>query len=87
VTSQSAVHEPTTLDEWGTSIAAAVGKGFEEDIRQMMEWFAAAPENKIACGTVDPGDDHSWEDLGVKASTFRNWLGRTKWTGPADIAG
>ncbi|OJJ35675.1 hypothetical protein ASPWEDRAFT_172472 [Aspergillus wentii DTO 134E9] len=81
VTSQKAVFDPITLDEWGSTVAAATGKGYEDDIRQM-EWTVVAPKNKIAYGTINPDDDTSWRDLGVRASTFEEWIERTKWNWP-----
>ncbi|KAL3441665.1 cinnamoyl-CoA reductase [Aspergillus insuetus] len=80
--SQPAVYSPITLDEWGATVARTVGKGYEEDIRQMMGWIAFAPEDKICYGTMEPEEDTSWEDLGVRASTFEEWLGRARWDGP-----
>ena len=85
VTSQPAVHEPTTLEEWRSSQLGAAGKGFAEDASQMMEWTAVAPKDKIEFGTMDPNDDHSWEDLGVRATSFREWIENTGWTTPAEI--
>jgi hypothetical protein len=46
-----------------------VGKGYEEDIRQMMQWISVAPDEKVCYGTMNFRDDKSWEDLGVRAST------------------
>jgi hypothetical protein len=85
MTSKPAVYEPTTLEEWHSSQVAAAGKGFAEDATQMMEWTAVAPKDKILFGTMDPKDDHSWEDLGAKATSFREWIEKTGWTGPAGI--
>ncbi|KAH6897466.1 hypothetical protein B0T10DRAFT_584198 [Thelonectria olida] len=82
VTSKPSRFESTTIDEWGSVVAATVGKGYEEDIRQMMQWIAVAPNDKICYGTMSPEDDTSWEDLGVRASTFEEWLARSKWEGP-----
>lgn len=63
-------------------MAATVGKGYEEDIKQMMEWIAMAPDDKICYGTRDQTEDTSYEDLGVKASTLADWMRRTAWQGP-----
>ncbi|CAP98652.1 hypothetical protein E8E15_010513 [Penicillium rubens] len=81
-TSRKAVFDPITLDQWGATVAATVGKGYEEDIRQMMQWISVAPDEKICYGTMDPRDDMSWEDLGVRASTFAEWMERASWRGP-----
>jgi hypothetical protein len=82
ITSRKATFEPTPLEQWGATIAAAAGKGYEEDMKQMMKWVSIAPDNKICYGTIDPKDDQSWEDLGVKASTFAEWVERESWKGP-----
>ncbi|GKZ17805.1 hypothetical protein AbraIFM66951_001069 [Aspergillus brasiliensis] len=80
--SQSAIYDPITLDDWGATVARTVGKGYEEDIRQMMEWITIAPDEKICYGTMDPQEDRSYADLGVRASTFEEWLERSGWHGP-----
>jgi hypothetical protein len=36
----------STPDQWGATVAATVGKGYEEDIRQMMQWISVAPDEK-----------------------------------------
>ncbi|KAE8393120.1 hypothetical protein BDV23DRAFT_180998 [Aspergillus alliaceus] len=74
--------DPITIGQWGATVAATVGKGYEEDIKQMMEWIAIAPDDKICYGTMRPQDDRSYEDLGVKASTFGDWVRRSAWKGP-----
>lgn len=73
---------PSTIDQWGATVAATVGKGYEEDIKQMMEWISVAPDDRLCYGTIKPEDDKSWEDLGVKASTFTEWMDRASWRGP-----
>ncbi|PYH89760.1 cinnamoyl-CoA reductase [Aspergillus ellipticus CBS 707.79] len=84
VTGQPAVFAPISLDEWGEVVARAVGRGYEEDIRQMMQGIAVAPEEKICYGTMEGGEgDRVVEELGVRASSFAEWLGRTGWRGPA----
>ncbi|QMW32500.1 hypothetical protein G4B84_007931 [Aspergillus flavus NRRL3357] len=82
ITSQEATFDPITLDQWGATVAATVGKGYEEDIKQMVEWIAVAPDDKICYGTRDQTEDTSYEDLGVKASTLADWMRRTAWQGP-----
>ncbi|KAL3474622.1 hypothetical protein BJX99DRAFT_231328 [Aspergillus californicus] len=82
ITSREAFFSPSTLDEWGAVVAETVGKGYEEDIRQMMQWIAVAPDGKVCYGTMDPGEDRSWEELGVRASSFEEWIGRG-WLGPS----
>jgi hypothetical protein len=82
ITLRSAIFEPITLDQWGATVSETVGKGYEEDIKQMMQWISVAPDDKICYGTMDPEDDTSWEDLGVRASTFVEWTERASWRGP-----
>ncbi|RSL90032.1 hypothetical protein CEP51_000896 [Fusarium floridanum] len=81
-TSSPSSFKSTTIDQWGDTVAATVGEGYREDIKQMMQWIAEAPEEKICYGTMDPKEDTSWQDLGVRASTFEEWLARTNWKGP-----
>ncbi|OJJ89413.1 NmrA/HSCARG family protein [Aspergillus glaucus CBS 516.65] len=81
-TGKKAMFDPISLDEWGSTVAAAAGKGYEEDIRQMMEWVGVAPGEKVCYGTMESGEDRSWEELGVRASTFEEWLERSGWRGP-----
>lgn len=82
ITSQDATFDPITLDQWGATVAATVGKGYEEDIKQMMEWISVAPDDKICYGTMDRSEDRSYEDLGVEASSLEDWMRRTAWQGP-----
>lgn len=81
-TGQPAVYNPITIDEWADMASRAVGPGFKEDIRQMMEWFSIAPEDKSCYGALDPADDIAQEELGLEASSFEDWLKRTNWAGP-----
>ncbi|KNG80303.1 hypothetical protein ANOM_011270 [Aspergillus nomiae NRRL 13137] len=83
-TSRPARFKPSTLHEWGATVSASAGAGFERDIRQMIEWITVAPDDKICYGTMDPDEDQSESDLGVRASTFQEWLERSGWTGPDD---
>ncbi|KAK3297267.1 uncharacterized protein B0H64DRAFT_473404 [Chaetomium fimeti] len=82
VTGQPAIHSPTTAEEFGNSTAPFVGPAFKEDAKQMMEWAAITPKNKVAYGSLDPEADRSAEELGLAASSFEEWLKRTGWTGP-----
>ncbi|PVI05790.1 NAD(P)-binding protein [Periconia macrospinosa] len=83
VTGQPSIYYPISLEEYGDFAASMIGPGFKEDIMQMMEWVATAPQNKICYGSMDP-DDRSAEELGVKASTFEEWLRRSWWKGPEE---
>lgn len=84
VTGQPAIYSPISMDEWSDLASKAVGNGFKEDIRQMMEWISIAPEDKICYGALDPAEDSSWEDLHLQASSFENWLRRSGWRGPPE---
>lgn len=82
VTGAPARYESISLEEWTSTVVSVAGKGFEEDIRQMVQWVRDAPADKVCYGTMDPAADSSWEDLGVRASTFEEWILRNKWEGP-----
>ncbi|KAJ5885226.1 NmrA-like [Penicillium taxi] len=84
VTGQRAIYSPISIDEWADLASKAVGNGFKEDIRQMMEWISIAPEDKICYGALDPAEDSSWEDLHLRSSTFEDWLVRSGWRGPPE---
>ncbi|KAJ5816191.1 hypothetical protein N7447_008424 [Penicillium robsamsonii] len=81
-TGQPAIYDPITIDEWADMASHSVGPGFKEDIRQMMEWFSIAPEEKRCYGALDPADDVALEELGLEASSFEDWLKRSNWAGP-----
>ncbi|KAH6648131.1 putative cinnamoyl-CoA reductase [Truncatella angustata] len=82
ITGQPAIHSPLSLDVWTDMTVGMLGPAFRDDVKQMMEWVAMAPKEKICYGALDPDDDRSMEELGVAASTFADWLRRTGWTGP-----
>lgn len=80
-----AYFDPISLDEWGSTVAQAAGKGYERDITEMMEWVALAPDERVCYGTFDAGEEeNAREELGpgVRASSFEEWLDRTGWRGP-----
>ena len=82
VTGHAARHEPMTARRWGQMTAPLVGPAFEEDATQMMQWAAETPDNTIAFGSQEAGTDESYQRLGVRASTFKEWLPRSGWKGP-----
>ncbi|KAH6630697.1 hypothetical protein B0J18DRAFT_448764 [Chaetomium sp. MPI-SDFR-AT-0129] len=83
VTGQPAIHDPESAEEFAELTVPLVGRGFKEDAKQMMEWAAIAPKDKVAYGALDRRElDHSVEELGVVASSFEEWLKRSGWTGP-----
>jgi hypothetical protein len=82
ITGQPACHDPDTADTFGEMTAPLVGPAFKEDAKQMMEWSAVTPAEKICFGAMDPEEDDSYELLGVRASTFEDFLLRSGWKGP-----
>ncbi|RAL13292.1 NAD(P)-binding protein [Aspergillus homomorphus CBS 101889] len=83
VTGQPAVHDPITPERFGEMAAPFVGPAFKEDAKEMMEWASVAPADKICYGAFTEDQDRSFEELGLKASSFEEWLARSGWTGPA----
>lgn len=81
VTGQPAIHKPITAEEFAEMTAPRVGPAFAEDAKEMMEWAAVAPANKICYGAFAEDQDDSFEELGLKASTFEEWLHRSGWMG------
>ncbi|KAF6817915.1 cinnamoyl-CoA reductase [Colletotrichum plurivorum] len=81
VTGQAAVHDPITPREFGEATVPLVGPGFQSDAQQMMEWASVTPADKICFGAMEPHEDISPE-LGLKASSFEEWLLRSGWKGP-----
>jgi hypothetical protein len=65
-------------------VAPRLGSVFKLDTQQMMEWAAVAPADKVAYGSINPGDEGLGK-LGVSASTFEEWLRRSGWTGPTEV--
>lgn len=83
VTGQPAIHEPISAEEFAELAVPWVGPAFKEDAKQMMEWAAVMPSDKICYGAMDADQDESFEMLGSKASSFEDWLHRSGWAGPA----
>ncbi|PYH48702.1 putative cinnamoyl-CoA reductase [Aspergillus saccharolyticus JOP 1030-1] len=83
VTGQRAIHDPISAEEFGERTAPFVGPAFKRDATEMMEWAAILPADKICYGAYAEDEDHSFEELGLKASSFEEWLHRSGWTGPA----
>ncbi|GJC78599.1 nmrA-like family domain-containing protein 1 [Colletotrichum liriopes] len=82
LTNQPAVHSPITPEQFGEMTAPFVGPALKSDAQQMMEWASVTPSDKVCFGAMEPHEDHSFEDLGLKASTFEDWLERSGWKGP-----
>ncbi|CRG86210.1 hypothetical protein PISL3812_03213 [Talaromyces islandicus] len=83
VTGQAAVHEPISAEEFAELAVAFVGPAFKEDAKEMMEWAAVMPADKICYGAFDADQDHSVKELGLSATSFESWLYRSGWRGPA----
>ncbi|RFU81405.1 cinnamoyl- reductase [Trichoderma arundinaceum] len=82
VTGQPAIHNPISAEEFGELAVPFVGPAFKEDAKQMMEWAAVMPADKICYGAMDTYEDDSFKTLGLKASSFEQWLRRSGWMGP-----
>jgi hypothetical protein len=82
VTGQPAIHDPITPEEFGDLTVPRVGPAFKRDATEMMEWAAVAPADRICYGALTENQDRSLEELGLKASSFEEWLRRSGWAGP-----
>ncbi|KAL4911143.1 hypothetical protein BDW74DRAFT_172599 [Aspergillus multicolor] len=82
VTGIPAIHDPISPERFGELTAPFVGPAFERDATEMMQWAAEAPANKICYGAFPEDWDTSFEELGLKASSFEEWLVRSAWRGP-----
>jgi hypothetical protein len=82
-TGQPAIHDPISAEEFGEMTAPFVGPAFKQDAQDMMEWAAVAPADRICYGAFTEDQDRSFEELGLKASSFEEWLRRSGWRGPA----
>ncbi|KAF7557959.1 hypothetical protein G7Z17_g348 [Cylindrodendrum hubeiense] len=84
LTGQPAAHDPISPEEFGEMTAPFVGPAFKSDAQQMMEWASVTPADKTCFGAMDLHEkmNDSFEELGLKASTFEDWLRRSGWKGP-----
>lgn len=84
LTGQPAVHDPISPEQFGEMTAPFVGPAFKSDAQQMMEWASMTPADKICFGAMDLHEEinDSFKELGLKASTFEDWLRRSGWKGP-----
>ena len=83
VTGQAAIYEPLSAEEFAELAVLSVGPAFKQDAKEMMEWAAVMPADKICYGALDADQDDSLKELGLSATSFENWLHRTGWKGPA----
>ncbi|KAF5676553.1 cinnamoyl reductase [Fusarium heterosporum] len=83
VTGQPSVHVPITPEEFGEATVQYAGPDFRLDAQKMMQWASIAPADKVCYGALDPKMmDETFKELGIKASTFEDWLQRSGWKGP-----
>ena len=82
VTGQPAFHDPDSPERFAELTAPFVGPAFKKDAQHMMEWASISPADKICYGAKDIHElDESEKELGLKASTFEDWLQRSGWKG------
>ncbi|KAF4955649.1 hypothetical protein FSARC_11797 [Fusarium sarcochroum] len=83
VTGQPAVHDPISPETFGEMTAPFVGPAFKLDAQKMMDWASVTPSDKVCFGAMDHEKmNDAFEELGLQASTFENWLRRSGWKGP-----
>ncbi|KAF1986040.1 putative cinnamoyl-CoA reductase [Aulographum hederae CBS 113979] len=82
VTGKPAVVSPISFEEFGDLSSALVGPAFKEDAIEMMQWTAVAPDDKTCFGAFEMEAERAGEELGLKASSFEEWLIRSGWSGP-----
>ncbi|GJN90129.1 hypothetical protein Rhopal_003128-T1 [Rhodotorula paludigena] len=78
ITGDPSVWEPLTPEQR----AAFLPPFLVSAIENMYGYFEEIDSSKTCYGTMDPKDDTSFQDLGVKASTVEEWLARTGWRAP-----
>ncbi|GAA5995836.1 uncharacterized protein JCM10292_004778 [Rhodotorula paludigena] len=72
-TGEKAIGEPLSMAEALEGILVEQ----HEMWRQMYGWHDNKPVGTVCYGLFKPSEDRSWEDLGVKASSFDEFLNRT----------
>lgn len=82
VTGRPAVHSPISFEEFGELCSKFVGPAFKEDASEMMQLAAMAPADKTCYGAFELEAERANEELGLKASSFEDWLRRSGWAGP-----
>ncbi|GAM34514.1 cinnamoyl-CoA reductase [Talaromyces pinophilus] len=82
VTGQPAIHDPISAEEFAEFAVPVVGPAFKEDAKEMMEWAAVMPADKICYGAFDTDQNEAMKILGLKATSFEDWLHRRNWKGP-----
>lgn len=82
VTGQPANHDPISAEEFAEFAVPVVGPAFKEDAKEMMQWAAVMPADKICYGAFDTDQNEAMKILGLKATSFEDWLHRSNWKGP-----
>ncbi|KAI7976733.1 hypothetical protein EIK77_009964 [Talaromyces pinophilus] len=77
-----AIHDPISAEEFAEFAVPVVGPAFKEDAKEMMEWAAVMPADKICYGAFDTDQNEAMKILGLKATSFEDWLHRSNWKGP-----
>ncbi|GAA5950482.1 hypothetical protein JCM21900_004821 [Sporobolomyces salmonicolor] len=78
ITGEKAIFDPLSMEKALELVSSRTGLGMIKEFEEMFLWLDAAPGDKAAYGTMDEKDT-SFEDLGVKASTFEEFLERSGW--------
>ncbi|KUL90929.1 hypothetical protein ZTR_00740 [Talaromyces verruculosus] len=82
VRGQPAIHDLISAEEFAEFAVPVVGPAFKEDAKEMMEWVAVTPAHKICYGAFDSDQSEAVEMLGLKSTSFEDWLHRSTWKGP-----
>ncbi|KAH6950178.1 hypothetical protein DER45DRAFT_649794 [Fusarium avenaceum] len=83
VTGQPATHKPISPAKFGEMVTPFIGPAFTLDAQKMMEWASVVPGDKVCYGAMEYDKlNETFQDLGLKASTFEDWLRRSGWSGP-----
>ena len=82
VTGQPAIHGPISAEEFAEFAVPVVGPAFKENAKEMLGWAAVTPAHKICYGAFDSDQSEAVEMLGVKATSFEDWLHPSNWKGP-----
>ncbi|GAA5889475.1 hypothetical protein JCM6882_007044 [Rhodosporidiobolus microsporus] len=82
-TGEKAIFDPLPLDEALELSVEATGLDLRKAFGDMFRYFDTVPAGTTCYGTMKLEDDDSFRDLGVKASTLTEYLGRTGFRVPS----
>jgi len=87
VTGVPAIYKQLTVDEFvnrsGKTFGFAKGSQLGLDTERLAEWFMEAPDDNTGFGTMPMLSlEMAENDLGVRASSWEEYLERTQWMGP-----